>query len=63
MGYPGPLALTGRLGTLDRGANIKANHHVWLVYLIHIKSHSFRLGEAGQHCGYWQTELRTWSIE
>jgi hypothetical protein len=35
-GCPGPLALTGWLGTIDRGAHRQGNQHVSLVYLIEI---------------------------
>jgi hypothetical protein len=35
-GYPGPLALTGWLGTINRGAHPEGNQHVSVVYLIEI---------------------------
>jgi len=37
MGCPGPLALTGWLGTMDRGAYLKLNQQSCPVYLIKIK--------------------------
>ena len=41
-GCPGPLALTGWLGTIDGGAHLQGNQHVSLVYLIEINLAAIR---------------------
>ena len=43
MGCPGPLALTGWLGTIDRGAHLQVNQHVSLVYLIQVNNQQLPL--------------------